>query len=71
MHRHLQRKNNMHIAILPETKLRHTQTNPTIEQYTPIRKDETNGLGGGLLTYIHDTIRYTDITQTTQHLIPQ
>ena len=60
--------NNIHIALLQETKLRQTHKTPTIKHYTPLRQDRRQGEGGGLITYVHHTIRYTDTTDATQNL---
>ena len=63
-------QNNIHIAIIQETKLTSKHTTPTISEYTPIRQDRQTGGGGGLITYIHKTISYIDTTQHTKTLIP-
>ena len=64
MHTH-----NIHIDILQETKFRQTHKTPAIKHYTPLRRDRRHGDGGGLITFIHHTIRYTDTTDITQNLI--
>ena len=60
--------NNIHIALIQETKLLNRHKTPTIKNYTAVRKDR-NRHGGGLITYIHKTIRYTDTTTHTDTLI--
>ena len=65
---HFMHTNNIHIALLQETKLRQTHKTPAIKHYTPLRRDKRQGEGGGLITLIHHTIRYTDTTDITQNL---
>ena len=61
--KHFLHKHRIHIALIQETKLKHTHKTPTIPNYTPIRQDRQHGEGGGLITYIHHNISYIEKTQ--------
>ena len=64
-------KNNIHIAMLQETKIKpHHVQSVDIENYSHIRKDRVGQQGGGLITYIHHSINYSDTSAQTQALVP-
>ena len=67
--KHYMHKHKFHIAILQETKLKHTQKTPRIPNYTAIRQDRQHGEGGGLITYINHNISYIEKTQHIRTLI--
>ena len=56
------------IAIIQETKLLPANQTPSIPGFSSVRTDRPDGQGGGLITYIHKDINYTDTTNTTQAL---
>lgn len=61
--KHFLHKHKIHIAIIQETKLRHTHKTPNIPNFTAIRQDRQHGEGGGLITYIHHNLSYIEKTQ--------
>ncbi|XP_076062668.1 uncharacterized protein LOC143037903 isoform X1 [Oratosquilla oratoria] len=67
---HFLKQHNIHIAILQETKLRHSHKTPSFHNYTTIRQDRTDGNGGGLITLIHHSICFVDTSATTKILLP-
>ena len=50
------------IITVQETKLNSKLKTPDIPNYSSIRKDRTTDGGGGLMTYIHHSITFTEIT---------
>ena len=67
---HFIKQHNIHIAILQETKLRHTQKTPSFHQFTTIRQDRADGIGGGLITLVHKPINYIDTSAQIKALLP-
>ena len=59
----------LHLPV-QETKLHAKNKTPTIPNYAPIRSNRPNAKGGGLITYIHNSIQYSDITQDAKALKP-
>ncbi len=51
-------QNDIKVAVLQETKLGKKSTNPTIPNFTLVRKDRTSDKGGGLATYIHKSLLF-------------
>ena len=45
-------------AVIQESKLTPKSKNPCIQNYTTVRKDHPNGLGGGLLIFIHRSVTF-------------
>ena len=56
------RQHNIDIIMIQETKLNTRHKTPHIPNYTPIRTDRAHKQGGGLITYIHNTVTFTNIT---------
>ena len=62
-------KHNIHIALIQESKLKPTNKTPTIPQYSAERQDRLqDDRGGGLITYIHNSITYIDTTERIRHI---
>ena len=58
------------IITIQETKLNPKLKTPDILDYSTIRKDRTTDGGGGLITYIHHSINFTEInTQDQNHIV--
>ena len=53
------------IVTIQETKLNSKIKIPDIPDFTTIRKDRTTDGGGGLITYIHHSIQFTEIQTPT------
>jgi hypothetical protein len=51
-------QNDIKVAVLQETKLGKKSNNPTIPNFTLVRKDRTSDKGGGLATYIHKSLQF-------------
>ena len=54
-------QHNIDILLIQETKLSTKHKTPQIPNYTAIRTDRGHKQGGGLITYIHNAITYTNI----------
>ena len=61
--KHFMHQHRIHIAMIQETKLKHTHRTPNIPNYTAIRQDRQHGEGGGLITYIHHNTPYIESTE--------
>jgi hypothetical protein len=69
---HTLQTNNIHIALIQETKLKHTNKTPSFPDFVAIRSDRPgNKGGGGLLTLMHKTISHTPIDCTHLNLNTQ
>ena len=49
------------IVTIQETKLNPRLKTPDLLEYTAIRKDRLTDGGGGLITYVHHTLNFTEI----------
>ena len=47
------KRHNVKVAVIQESKLSSNSKTPSIQNFTTVRKDRFQGLGGGLLTLIH------------------
>ena len=61
------------IAVIQESKLSTRSKDPSIKNYSTVRQDRQRGQGGGLLMFIHESIKFTRTTPTAppkedQHL---
>ena len=64
-------RNNIHVALIQETKLQSASKTPMFPGYTPLRRDRASGGGGGLLTLISRNIPFTHTTDQTIAALPQ
>ena len=67
--RHLLERENVHVALIQETKLTHSTPTPTLKKYSCLRRDRPNSRGGGLLTYIHKDLQFVDTTADCSSLL--
>jgi exonuclease III len=53
--------NNIHVAVLQESKLNATSAEISIANYTVLRKDRVQDRGGGLITLVHHSVSYVEV----------
>ena len=51
-------RNKVKVVVIQESKLSPKSKNPSIQNYTTVRKDCSHGQGGGLLIFIHRSITF-------------
>ena len=64
-------ENDIHLALIQESKLRSNSKTPTFPGYSSLRRDRSDGGGGGLLTLISKSISFTNTTDQTIAALPQ
>ena len=61
-------RNKVKVAVIQESKLLPKSKNPCIQNYTTVRKDRSNGQGGGLLIFIHRSITFSKQPSSAESL---
>ena len=61
-------KHNVKVAAIQESKLTSKSRNPSIKNFTTVRRDRPQGQGGGLLIFIHKSINFHQQPQSPETL---
>ena len=64
-------RNNIHVALIQESKLQNASKCPTFPGYSTLRRDRAGGGGGGLLTLISKSVSFTNTTDQTVAALPR
>ena len=60
--------NKVKVVVLQELKLTPKSKNPSIQNYTTVRKDRPRGQGGGLLIFIHRSVTFSKQPSSAESL---
>ena len=63
------KRHNVKVAVKQESKLSSNSKTLSIQNFTTVRKDRRQGLGGGLLTLIHKPINFSRKPESPETLV--
>ena len=63
------KRHNVKVAVIQESNLSPNSKTPSIQNFTTVRKDRSQGQGGGLLTLIHKSINFSRKPESPDTLV--
>ena len=60
--------NKVKVAVIHESNLTSKSKNPCIQKYTTVRRDRPHGQGGGLLIFIHRSVKFSQEPSSAESL---
>ena len=64
-------RNNIHLALIQESKLQNASKSPIFSGYTTLGRDEASRGGEGLITLVSKKVPFANITDQTIAALPQ